>query len=342
MKKTKFMKQLATYFETFLPLNRQCSQNTISSYADGFILFFEYFEVKQGKAHYLIDYKDLTPEVFDEYILWMQCEKRYSPASQKQRISALTSFLKYASRREIAAIPALNSISESRTPKIPKVHFPYFTGEEMKLLLHIPQCNRKSGSRDMVLLSLLYDSGARAQEMCDLCVGDITFGKTSKIRLYGKGNKTREVPVSSDVVELLRYYLRENDIALTKERNRPLFSSQRNSKMTTACIRNLVKKYVTLAKAQNPSLFLMGQYSPHSFRHSKAVHMVEAGIPLIYIRDFLGHESVKTTEIYAKISQATVSKILSNRDIPRSEVTIPGSTSDKAYNIPHFLAEARK
>lgn len=112
--------------------------------------------------------------------------------------------------------------------------------------------------------------------------------------------------------------------------------------MTTACIRNLVKKYVTLAKAQNPSLFLMGQYSPHSFRHSKAVHMVEAGIPLIYIRDFLGHESVKTTEIYAKISQATVSKILSNRDIPSPELTIPGSASDKAHNIPHFLEEARK
>ena len=83
--------------------------------------------------------------------------------------------------------------------------------------MHIPQCNRKSGSRDIVLLSLLYDSGARVQEMCDLYVGDITFGKTSKIGLHGKGNKTSEVPISFYVVELLRYYLRENTFLETPE-----------------------------------------------------------------------------------------------------------------------------
>ena len=92
-----------------------------------------------------------------------------------------------------------------------------------------------------------------------------------------------------------------------------LFPSQRSDRITTACIRNLVRKYVTLAKSNNPNHFKKEDYSPHSFRHSKTVHMLEAGIPLIYIRNFLGHESIQTTEIYLRIHQSSVSKILKEK-----------------------------
>lgn len=342
MKQTLFIKQLAAYFGTYLPENKKCSRNTVSAYADSFAVFFQFFREKKGKEHYMIDYPDLVPQTFDEFVLWMQSEKHYSAASQKQRVSALSSFLKYASRREMKALNAFNGASGTQTPKIPVAHFPYFTVDEIKILLRLPKCSGKSGCRDMVILSLLYDSGARAQEMCDVCIGDITLADTSKLRLHGKGNKTREVPISKDVVSLIKKYMAERSKTFSDNRNEHLFSSQRNEKMTTACIRNLVHKYVSIAKSENPQLFNEGGYSPHSFRHSKAVHMLEAGVPLIYIRNFLGHESVKTTEVYAQISQKSVVKILEERNI---ESPVPDDV--KKYpkadqGIPDFLKKARQ
>lgn len=326
MKQTLFLKQLATYFETYLPQNRKCSKNTIVAYADGFVAFFQFFQEKKGKAHYLIDYEDLTPQVFDEYVLWMQAERGYSPASQKQRMSALS---------------ALNAAAGAQIPKVPDVHFPHFSVEEIKILLRIPKQTGKSGIRDTVLLSLLYDSGARAQEICDLCIGDITLGKTCKIKLHGKGNKTREVPISADVAKLIRKYMSDRGMNFKDNRNEALFPSQRSDRITTACIRNLVSKYVGIAKEEHPALFVAGNYSPHCFRHSKAIHMLEAGVPLIYIRNFLGHESVNTTEVYARVSQEAVTKVLQERNIPNPIPETEKSKKSCDSKIPDFLKNVK-
>ena len=332
MKQTLFLKQLASFFDTFLSQNKNCSKNTIAAYAYGFSTFFEFMSEKNGKPHYKIDYKDLAPGIFDDYVLWMQNEKHYSAATQNQRMAAINSFLKYASRREMAAIPALNATGGVSAPKVKEAIFPYFTVEEMKVLLRMPKWTKKSGYRDMVILSLMYDSGARAQEICDLRYGDITIGKKSKIILHGKGNKAREVPISADVAKMIRQYLKEHQLS----DNDPLFSSQRAKQMTTACIRNLVRKYVTLAREECPTLFKSKNYSPHSFRHSKAVHMLEAGVPLIYIRNFLGHESVKTTEVYARVSQAGLVKALTEHSV-KSNIPSPKAKNTSDDNRPDFL-----
>lgn len=338
MKQTLFMRQLTAYFETHLPEIKQCSPNTIVAYADAFALLFQFFQEKKNLPHYRVNYKDFTPATMDDFILWLTKERHYSAASKKQRLSAVKSFLKYASRREMAALNALSAAMGTETPRIPQSAFPYFTVEEIRILLRLPEPNRKIGRRDMVLLSLLYESAARAQELCDLCVGDIRFGVPTKVRLHGKGCKTREIAISNDVSKLLRWHLREN--GLEEKRNHPLFSSQTNKKMTPACIRNLTEKYVTMGRAMHPKLFPEPKYSPHSFRHSKAVHMVEAGSQLINIRNYLGHASIKSTEIYARIGQDVVNKALANRNIPKA------ATEDTLLRtpnpVPQFIADAKK
>ena len=341
MKQTLFTKQLAEYFNVYLPLNKKCSKNTISSYADGFVALFQFFKEIKDIPHYRINYSDITTKTMDEYLLWLQSEKNYSAASQKQRISALSSFLKYASGREIASLGAYNAVSQAQTPKIPKTVFPYFSAEEIRILLGIPTTKGKSGSRDVTLLALLYDSGARAQEICDIMIGDLTFAKTSTVRIHGKGNKAREIPISSDVVKLIKRYLAERGKTLKDNRDEHLFPSQRSDRITTACIRNLVRKYVTLAKSNNPNHFKEEDYSPHSFRHSKAVHMLEAGIPLIYIRNFLGHESIQTTEIYLRIHQGSVSRILKERKTETSIPDILEHPHSENQDIPDFIQNAR-
>lgn len=338
------MKQLAEYFETFLPEVRHCSPNTISAYADSFAVLFRFFDEFMGKAHYRIRYSDLTPQMFDEYILWLKNELHYSPASQKQRISAVTAFLKYASRREVSAITALNAAASAQTPKVPEVLFPYFSLEEMKILLHLPDGIGKYGLRDQALLCVLYDSAARAQEICELCVGDFLPGSIARLRLHGKGSKVREVPISKNTEQILKHYLSVQEPEFKQNRDTPLFFSQRNDRMTTACVRNLVQKYVAQGRKCHPDLFAQDKYSPHSFRHSKAIHMLDAGVPLIYIRNFLGHESVNTTERYARVSQSAVNRVLEEHSIASAfpEKNESEYHSGKSTKLPSFLTYKRR
>lgn len=340
MKSNVFLRQLGEYFDTFLPSVRRASKNTISSYADSFAIFFQFLYETKGLQHTLVTYKHLTPALFDEFLLWMMNCRKYSASSIRQRMTAITSFLKYASRREMAAVSAYTSAAAAEHPNTNRTEFPYFTLEEMRILLALPNPTKYLGERDLVLLSLLYETGARAQEICDLCVGDIHFGKPTKVKLHGKGNKVREVPISDDVAKLLRYHLKQNNLNGNESRWLQLFSSQTNAKMTTACVRSIVVKYVNLAKLANPTLFAEKNYSPHSFRHSKAVHMVEAGVNLIYIRNFLGHVSIGSTEIYARVGQAAVTKALTERKIPRLTGSIPQSESAQC-SLPNFINRSR-
>lgn len=339
MKNNVFLHQLGEYFDTFLPDIRRASKNTISAYADSFAIFFQFLSESKGLQHTIVTYKHFTPALFDEFLLWMKNERKYSASSICQRMTAITAFLKYASRREMAAVSAYTSAASSEHPDVARTEFSYFTLEETRILLTLPNPSKYLGDRDLVLLSLLYESGARAQEICDLRVSDIRFGKPTKVKLHGKGSKVREVPISDDVANLLRYHLKRHGISGSESRELPLFSSQTNTKMTTACIRSIVKKYVDIAKSANPALFPEKNYSPHSFRHSKAVHMVEAGVNLIYIRNFLGHVSISSTEIYARVGQAAVTKALTERKIPRLNGALPQEINQ--CSLPEFIVGSR-
>jgi site-specific recombinase XerD len=339
MKDTVFSRQLAAYFSVHLPEVRNCSANTIKSYANAFAVLYDYFDEKQCVPHYRIEYKAFTPGLLEDYTLWLARERKYSAASIKARFSALTSFLKYASKREMSALPAFTAAVGAEKPKPGHKPFPYFTLEEMGILLRSPDPRKKTEKRDLVLLSAFYETGTRAQELCDIKVSDVKFGTITKVRLFGKGKKAREVPVSREVTDLLKYHLKTNDIS--GKPDEPLFLSQLGSKMTTACVRNLVNKYVAKAKAEHPSLFNDPQYSPHSFRHSKAVHMVESGTQLIYIRNFLGHVSVQSTEVYARIGQAALVKMLSERG-KTGEQAAPAVEKFALEKYPEFLKRARR
>lgn len=170
----------------------------------------------------------------------------------------------------------------------------------MKYLLGRPVNKTKEGRRDLVLLSLMYDSGARVQEIADLKVSDVRATEPATVKLTGKGNKSRIVPLMRPMAQLLKQYLDENGWAEPYARDYPLFQNRANSKLTREGIAYIVKKYAAEAIKTAPQLF-PDRFSPHCFRHSKAVHLLQSGVNLIYIRDFLGYVDIQTTEIYARI-----------------------------------------
>ena len=176
-----------------------------------------------------------------------------------------------------------------------KKTFDYLSVEAIKILLKQPRSDNIFELRDLALLTLMYHSACRVQEIIDLHVYNFRNNSTSTLCITGKGNKTRIIPLDEETVRILNKYielynLKNDDI---------LFSNKVGNSLTRKGITYILKKYIDIAKLNNPELFCVN-ISPHGLRHSKAMHLLEAGVNLIYIRDFLGHESVSTTEIYAK------------------------------------------
>ena len=214
----------------------------------------------------------------------------------------------------------------------------YMTKEEMTIVLSLPDNHTLASKRDRVLLSVLYASGARAQELCDLCVKDVRFEKNRAfLTLNGKGKKSRIVVVPEDCSALLKQHMEKNQLSGRRAiLEKPIFSSQTHEHMTVSCVEGIVKKYIRIAKESRPDLFQETSYTPHSFRHSVAVHMLEAGIPLPVIKNFLGHASLETTMVYATISQSLRDKYLVNYNMARAlSQTNPDDADGLTY--PNFL-----
>ena len=159
--------------------------------------------------------------------------------------------------------------------------------------------NTKLGRRNLALIALLYDSGARVQELIDLSPASLNLNKPYCITLFGKGSKKRIVPLQEEQVKLLKSYMEENNLDKLANNQRPLFANNRGEKLTNAGVTYILNMYAGNARLLKPEL-IADKISPHTLRHSKAMHLLQAGVNLVYIRDILGHVSIQTTEIYAR------------------------------------------
>lgn len=200
--------------------------------------------------------------------------------------------------QNILAVPA------KRKPQ-PSVN--HLTIEQTRRLLAQPDRSTRRGRRDATLLATLYDTAARVQEFADLTVRDIRHQPPALAVLTGKGRKTRHVPLGDNTAALLNAYLTEHGLDKPGHDDHPLFTNQHRNKLSRGGIAWIIGKYQ--ARAGDPALASV-DLSPHVLRHSKAMHLYEAGVPLPYIRDILGHVDLTTTEIYARASTEAKRKAL--------------------------------
>jgi site-specific recombinase XerD len=334
LKKTYFLPALAEFFSEYLPKTKGLSANTIRSYKQVFRLLFEYVHEKQGLLPEKIEFRHLEKGVIESWLHWLCMERGCSVKTRNHRLSVLVTFARFALHRDFSGSLTLCSevahLPKKKGAKQPEaVHL---TREEMAILLRLPNSSNKTGKRDKVLLSTLYASGARAQELCDLTIGDIRFGETSTMTLHGKGSKTRTIVIPEQCSILLKSYVEQSQINRGGAR-RHLFSSQTHEHMTISCVEAVVKKYVRMAKELRPDLF-RDNYTPHSFRHTIAYHMLESGIPLPVIKTFLGHASISTTMIYASANFELVNKYLRDKDPYADQDTVIEQTCSF---VPLFL-----
>lgn len=306
---------LQTWLEDYLPKAEGKKPNTIKSYKETWrlmILFLASSGIEPDSITYeMLDYDRITG-----FLQWLEEKRNCKASTRNNRLSALSKFAKYSLNRDFNSA----YIFSKATSVIPfkkendSIERAYFSRDETKLLLDLPTPRNTMGLRDHVLLQFMYASGARAEEVCIVKVEDVRFlsdGKAS-VLLHGKGGKTRRIKIAEKPASVLKRYIAQRRIA--NDAGQYVFHSQRNNRMSVKCIEEIFAKYVNMAKKLYPDLFREKSYPPHSMRHTTAVHMLEAGVPMIVVKQFLGHSQLATTEVYAKLSPEAMNSRITDWD----------------------------
>jgi Site-specific recombinase XerD len=301
-----FALYVTKYFGEYLPHHKGVSENTLRSYRDTFVQIIEYL----GSIHKIpcskISFENFTRDRILGFLDYLEIERKVSPSTRNQRLAAIHSFFHFIQRNELSYFSQCAEILAIEFKKTPEPVIEYLSIEEQQFLFSLPDVNNHHEIRDLAILTTLYETGARVQELIDLRLGSISLYSCPTIILNGKGNKTRTVPIGSDTASILKNYIREYAIIKAEQH---LFTNSRQNCLTRVGVQYIINKYVERGRKLNPEMFNKN-ITNHSFRHSKSMHLLEAGVNLLYIRDFLGHTSVTTTEIYAKANAEIKRKVI--------------------------------
>ncbi|MEJ7739737.1 MAG: tyrosine-type recombinase/integrase [Chitinophagaceae bacterium] len=299
---TDFSKYLSDFLGNYLPNERGVSINTIKSYSHTFILLLTYLNDVKNIRIEKVAFKHFTRPLVVDFLDWLQAERGCSNTTRNQRLSAISSFIKFAAYKVPDSLHENQQILSIPLKKTEKHTISYLTTEGMKLILKQPDISKTKGMRDLALLSLMYESAARVQELIDLTPSSLFVNsKPYRVELHGKGNKYRTVPLPESEVQILLRYMDQYGLLKRENAQKPLFHNAWGQKMTRNAINNVLVKHAASARSENESLITKG-ISCHGLRHSKVMGLLDANVQLIHIRDFLGHKSVLTTEIYARVN----------------------------------------
>ena len=279
-----FSYYLSNFLSAYLIMERNMSNHTIRSYRKSFQIFIEYLVNIKGIKLKNITFKNISREIIIEFLNYLEYDKKNSIRTRNQRLACIKSFYQYCSIDEIENIDNIRKILSIKAKKEVKKVMTYLTEEELKIILDSIDKSTNKGRRNLVLLTLLYDTAARASEIINLKIENIHLDE-KYIILTGKGNKQRIVSIMEQTKKLLINYIEKNQIE-----DGYLFNIN-GKKMNERFLRDIVKVINPLNK----------KISPHTFRHTRAVHLLDKGVNIIYIKELLGHSSINTTTEYAKV-----------------------------------------
>ena len=302
MKPTDFSYHLSNYLTRYLSGQRNLSTNTIKSYRDTFVLLLKFMKECYQLKPEKVSIKKIDKPVVESFLQWLETTRNNSISTRNQRLAAMHAFFRYLQGENPDHLFHCQKILSISFKRNQKNTVDYLTEKSIKEVLAMPDTSTVNGRRDLTLLSTLYDTGARVQEIVDLKVRDVRLESPAIVCLTGKGRKIRHVPIMKQTEALLRQYLQEQKLTAPDKLDHTLFSNHQKTIFTRQGITYILNKYA--------SDVLPKKISPHMLRHSKAMHMLHAGINLIYIRDFLGHSELATTEIYARANSEMKLKAL--------------------------------
>ncbi|MDJ0841088.1 MAG: tyrosine-type recombinase/integrase [Acidobacteriota bacterium] len=327
------------YFRDYLGGTKGLAENTQLAYRDALRLFFCFSSEKLGKSIDQLEVEDLDKDVVLAFLDHLEKVRENCTRTRNHRLSALQSFYRYLTTREPELIGLGERVHAIPQKRVVEKLMPYLDDQEIKALLHTVDPQSHLGKRDKACLYLLYNTGARAQEIADLKPEDLHLGELAKVTLMGKGHKQRSCPLWPDTVALLKEHLEQQ--AATTSETTALFLNHRGLPLTRFGIRNLVKKYSNLAEKDAPSIAGKA-VSTHTIRHATAMMLLHSGQLITTIRDWLGHRSIQTTHCYARMDMEMKRKVLQQLQSPSDGTGEHGKPSWQNSSILQYLDNLTK
>lgn len=301
LKDEKFYKTVRDFLDIYLIKHRSYSLNTQKSYREAINLLLLYFKTELGLEYASIGFEDITYSNITGFLEWLSKSRGCSPATVNLRLMAIRSFTKYAGILDSGKIYMQVEVGNISVRKTPGKVVEFLTAPALETLFEQPNRFKTNGYRDFCFMRLMYDTAARCQELVDVKIHDLSIQNShATICLTGKGNKLRIVPISPSVVELLKTYLDKAHPTEQRQSDDYLFFTThhgRKSRMSTDAVNLFMKKYGEMARQTCPEV--PERVHPHQLRHSRAMHLYRAGMPLVLLSEFLGHADINTTRIYA-------------------------------------------
>ncbi|MCU7940678.1 MAG: site-specific integrase [gamma proteobacterium symbiont of Bathyaustriella thionipta] len=287
------------FFTEYLISQRAMSPCTIASYRDSMMLFLDFTRSHIGKAPTNLEIEDINPALILAFLNHLEKERHNTVRSRNLRLAALRAFLKYAGRQDVSSLQAIE-----QALSVPMKHFKtpmldYLSREEMMAVLGQPGKNWTS-KRDHLLISMLYNTGARVSEIIKITIGDVILEGAAFVHLHGKGRKERSMPLWKSTAQEIRGWLKQNpdldtDSALLPNRNGESMTRFNVTKRLNLAVEKASHTYKSLSKKR---------ISPHTIRHTTAMHLLQAGVDFSVIALWLGHESATTTHRYVEANLA--------------------------------------
>jgi len=311
------------FFTEYLVTQRALSSRTIASYRDAMLLFLDFTQHRLGKMPTALNLIDITPDLILAFLDHLEQQRQNSARSRNLRLTALRAFLKFAARRDVSSFFVIEQALGVPMKRFERPMLGFLSREEMLAVIGQPG-DTWTSQRDHLLLAMLYNTGARVSEIIDVKVGDVVLGESACVHLRGKGRKQRSTPLWKSTIQEIRAWLRCNpnlgqDAALLPNRD--------GNPMTRFNVTQRLNIAVDRAAQVHKSL-TKRSISPHTIRHTTAMHLLQSGVAFSVIALWLGHESTTTTHRYVEADLAMKEKALARLQEPETTICRYHPTDD--------------
>ncbi len=311
LKPPNFPNLVQQFFVQRLGQQMHASPCTVSAYRDTFRLLLTFTYRRLGKQPSDLALEDLSAELILEFLRHLEVERHNSIRSRNTRFAAIRSFMSYVAFQEPSALGIAQSVLAIPMKRFEQPLIGFLTHEHIEAILNAPNRDTWAGQRDRVMLATLYNTGARVSELTGMIIGDLTLEPSASVHIHGKGRKDRSVPLWPDTAKQLKLWLRAYPRAIEQ----PLFPNRTGGRLTRIGLTERLKLAATSAAQKYPELHKRRIF-PHLFRHSIAMHMLQAGVDITVIALWLGHESPATTHRYVEADLAMKERALQTLQPP--------------------------
>lgn len=302
------------FFAQHLINERQLSPCTVRSYRDGFRLLFAYFQTTLRRSPSQQRLQDWDAPAILGFLEHLENQRQCCARSRNQRLAAIHCFMRYVSEQAPEHLALAGRVLAIPNKRHPRPLLGYLTADQVRAIVETPDPSTFSGRRDRLLYQLLYNTGARVSEIVGLNRADVLSDTCQTVSLHGKGRKERVVPLWPKTATKMREWLEE----LPDEPATPVFTNRRGGRLSRSGVEKRLAEAGQKAAKIDPSL-KGRQISPHVFRHTTAMHLLQSGVDITAIALWLGHESPVTTHQYVEADLKMKRKTLSRLEEPKTK-----------------------